>query len=497
MVRKLRVNVLFYHDEEKDAQDDRMDVRYPPNPWLSDAEDETSWIARMRVAQHELSGTEMLVLLAKALAAFENLDTLELEAVIVTQTVPETGTSHVSHRPLMSDSPDTRSSSDLPNSQLRVTPSPQNVDHLRPHTVSRKGPEEIKRLPWRMLWTRTMQAYQVLMAAVSRARLKSLERLQIYWETRKCAVLALDLAQFLTVPENADGFAFVAAHLKEFAITVGTDLVGGTEQGVYVRGKTDLYDPCVLHFNVRDAYVETWEDEAGELHVTFRNALMPLLRHLSPLLRTFQLRLFNSNSHVHAEDYTTIMRPMIGRQGLFFPHLEKLSLRGLSPTNDTLHRFIRKHASHLQELELDNITLHDENQWTDLFQLISQRCVSLETLRLGYLRTNNINNMSRWQCLDITPANEAFLQTPTWKWTVSASLQTRVSHNVSANRDKSYDSWRAFHPGPGRVYYVARKIRKEEIRAGLSHKGLVNVPGRDAAGDRWLKALQAEYGPIH
>lgn len=282
-------------------------------PLDSSIEADKLWMEKRQSEQGDFSGEDMCAMLTAALSEMRGLKTVTLTARVV--------------------GPDRR------NYRL---------------------PEDVRGLHWRELWSRTIQAYRVVMSAIARSQI-SIEGLYIYRGVKLCGVPANEASLPLERPGEAEGIGIVMRRLKSFAIRL-TSLVDPIQN-------KDIAASAGFHDRFEISRALGREDRELADRGCNPEGIARLLR-LMPNLESLGLHFFATpleKDEVEAS-YTALLPTMI--RDLRLPNLKDLALAGFWATEESTRRIIEDHPG-LQVVSLRHHGLTD-GSWKPVFSALAQ-----------------------------------------------------------------------------------------------------------------------------
>ncbi|KAH8660575.1 hypothetical protein BX600DRAFT_514166 [Xylariales sp. PMI_506] len=343
-IRKLHLVCLYYH--QSPSRNDALsgiEITYAQDIYVvrkagNDGSQlsriiqqrERLWMADRKAQQEAFSGEAMYQLLYRALGNFDHLDTITLEAEVV------------------------------------CGPS------------ERYGPESIGNLIWRRLWAQSIQAFRVVVSAVSRSKI-NLGSLAIFEKTKKCSIPVNEISDDLLDNLNAGGFTLVGATIRHFAISLATTVVPVRPSTTAIQPNSSFYEV----FDISEGQKLTTHDTELRAMVDFEGTKR-FLRFL-PKLESLSIHLYNTTTKI-----TTIPEELPFQAFLQYisqdwklPHLRSLYLQGFPSTAETLQNILYRQQQ-LQRLSLENIFLTN-GSWDLVMASAVQSCTLISQVYLSNL----------------------------------------------------------------------------------------------------------------
>ncbi|KAI0835937.1 hypothetical protein F5Y06DRAFT_305572 [Hypoxylon sp. FL0890] len=385
---------------------------------LVEGEEKKTWMAEQQIQQAGLTGLSMYEQLTQALLALNNLQVITLEAVVVCG------------------------------------------------PATRCGPEETQYLVWRKLWAQAIQAFRVVMRAISDSE-ANIQSLIIYQKTKKCSIPTNEVAAAIATTIREDGETGNYRSIKKLAISVATTVVPcRVTKGLCADANFfELFDLTKGRMlNADDPEVDANADVKG---------VVDLLR-LMPMLNSLEIHLYNTTSSTDIPEelpYQLFLSSLF--QDRLFPHLERLTLRGLPTTAETMvHIFSTNNR--LRYLGLQNVYLTSKS-WDYVLDAAVKSCAALEKVQLSNL----------WR-----PRGE------------SGGVTNLDYYQITSRKLDSSDPdmrQKRFSCGPDYYVWHTRDIDKGEIEEqGMIDFNASAYSGRGMASwdaDCWIRAWMLESGP--
>ena len=307
-------------------------------------------LAQIRAQQDAFSGADMRERLTACLRRFTYLQTVTLEAVVIIE-YPPTG---------------------------------------------RRAPEDLlDGLVWRRFWTRAVQAYRVVMSAVSRSQAR-LHTLSLYRETKMCSIPTHDVVggRFLS-RLRAEGFETVAKGLKSLSISVATTTMPIRPRAVAARA---MYEP----FDLSEGQMLPSHDPEVLANADFEGFLSFL--RLMPNLESLSLHLYDSTRRppgggTRARPYGNLLSTVFHE--VPFPSLRSLTLKGFPTSPRTVRTILSRHPG-LRELTLRNLFLQS-GSWRGDFEGFEELAPQLTDVRICNLWQPDNRGVVNLEALSGTP----------------------------------------------------------------------------------------------
>jgi hypothetical protein len=355
------------------------------NHHLSAPENET-WIAEQEFKQQQLTRDLMCTLLIKALRGLPNVRNINLKAALATG---------IGKR--------------------------YNIGNF---------------LTWRDNWTRTFEAFQALLTAITSSE-TSLDSLVIGFEKLSIPTHAImDLMHKL----ESEGFVAVGLRLNTFAINLA----------MTTRPSISPHDAIAKHGSL------TSESSTSQ-HVVgsndYQNGSQPDFEGVShlfrrmPNLESLEVNLYPA-AKLPEQSYQSFL-PVVFKDTWYFPRLRKLSFLGLVSSQESLQDILTRHAATLEEVDFENVVL-SSGSWEPVFKTLSQ-LPSLTNLRLNLLATTTDRNEVNLEPIDRTLDPQ-----------VESKPFGRFQFNLRGING----------PGPDDYLWYKRNISRDEIKRGLRFRTL-------------------------
>ena len=242
----------------------------------------------------------------------------------------------------------------------------------------RSEPEIIDGLSRARFWMQGIQAFKVVVSAVSRSQAR-LNTLSIFQKTHKCGIPTNVLTTDLLDRLGDDGFERVGGSIQKLSLSVGTTVLPLVPPAS--RLGSDFYELVDL---------DEQSNEIGAVSVPVLDAhanLKGLTRFLSfmPSLESLEIQLYNSAA---IRDQIPEHRPLRNLLRAVFstvtlPHLKYLSLRGMPSDEQTLTELLCSKPG-LQSLTLKEVYLC-EGSWTEVLATLAERRLRLSRVHLRNL----------------------------------------------------------------------------------------------------------------
>ena len=340
----------------------------------------------------------------------------------------------------------------------------------------RFNPDRVQHLAWRELWSRAIQAYRVVLAALARSQVQ-VSNLSIFSDTKLCSIPTNEAAAVLPMLKH-EGFNPIGVYIRSLSISVATTVepwrplhqteVEGVDDDFYdifdISGgrKLPIYDPAI------DANAD-FEGFARLI------ACMPNLESLSlHLYRTWKE---DPQWAIENIPYQALLPSLLRTASL--RHLKYLSLNGIATCPEVV-RDIRPHCPDLEELTLRNMFI-TSGLWDYALEQIVTTQPPLKRLRLSNL----------WRM----PADESLFPACTNLESPSRRLTQQDYHDLALGRASAE---RQHYAMKDAMEWHTREFGAEELQGGHLDFDAGRAGGMTMANYAdftWMLTTALECGP--